>query len=502
MPIPCRQNSKDYIVKSDYDVLIIGSGIAGLGVAMHLEQDLDVLVLSKDYAWECNTFYAQGGIAVAKDAQDIPLHVSDTLSAGAGHCDPQAVEVLCSEGPSAVNDLIERGFLFDADDTGALLYTQEAAHSTNRILHAGGDATGRQLHLFLMEQLQFPILYNTQVIDLLIKESKCYGVSIFHNEKIFNLYAKKIIIASGGVGSLYTYHTNARTISADMHGICLEHGIELRDMEMMQFHPTVFIKAEGVRKQLLSEALRGEGAWIVDEDGKRFLFDYDSRGELSPRSLVSRAIFEYQQKSGKEIFLDVSSFAPEHFKERFPSIYFNMKNMGYDLPSQRIPISPAFHYAMGGIKSDLDGKVPGIADLYALGEVASSGVHGANRLASNSLLEGLVFATRVAKDLANIKNYQKASINFELTNEVLDKDGDKLLKNELRTLMWQYAGIVRNHKNLQKALNRVEDMLKLPTGKLIRLRLLTSKTIIQSALRRRVSLGAHYIRGNKKGKNI
>lgn len=482
-------------MKSHYDVLIIGSGVAGLATALNLPKDLNLLVLSKDYAWECNTFYAQGGIAVAVDDEDIPLHVEDTLNAGAGLCDKEAVELLCSEGRVAIKELIKLGFWFDKDENENLLFTKEAAHSRNRVLHAGGDATGRELHRFLMESLKFPILYNTQVVDLLIKDKRCYGVSVYHNEKIFNLYAKKIVIASGGVGSLYEYHTNSRTISADMHGICLEHGIELRDMEMMQFHPTVFVKSNAVRKQLLSEALRGEGAKVVDSDGKRFLFDYDKRGELSPRNIVSEAIFSYQQKTGKEIFLDVSCFSKEHFKNRFPSIYFNMNNVGYNLPHDRIPISPAFHYAMGGIKTDFDGKIDGVKDLYAVGEVASTGVHGANRLASNSLLEGLVFARRVANDLKDTLDEKKEKIDFLVPNDRLIKDGDKKLKNELRSLMWRSAGIVRSEKKLQNALNSVKDMLKLSTGKLIRLRLLTSKVIIKSALMRKKSLGAHYITG-------
>jgi len=484
-------------LRTQYDILIVGSGVAGLNTAMHLPKDKDVLVLSKDYAWECNTFFAQGGIAVASNEADIPLHVEDTLNAGAGHCNKDAVELMCSEGPNAIKDLIEDGFKFDRDEKGNLLYTKEAAHSTNRILHAGGDATGRELHLFLMESLKFPILYNTQVIDLLIKDDICYGVEVFHDDKIFNIYAKKIVIASGGVGSLYEYHTNSRTISADMQGICYEHGIELRDMEMMQFHPTVFVKSNAVRKQLLSEALRGEGAKIVDEDGKRFLFDYDERGELSPRNVVSEALYEHRKKTGKNIYLDVSDFEAEHFKKRFPTIYFNMKNLGFNLPYERIPISPAFHYAIGGVKTDFNGRIATIKDIYFVGEVASVGVHGANRLASNSLLEGLVYSKRTAMDILKTFTCNKKSELFTCSDEELVKIGDKELKNELRNLMWQSAGIVRYRDNLEKALNRVEEMLELPIGKLIRLRLLTSRGIIKSALKREKSLGAHYIKRRK-----
>ena len=485
-------------MKTQYDILIVGSGVAGLNTALHLPEDMDVLVLSKDYAWECNTFFAQGGIAVAPNKADIPLHVEDTLNAGAGHCNKKAVELMCSEGPKVIEALISSGMKFDRDDKGNLLYTKEAAHSTNRILHAGGDATGRDLHLFLMESLKFPILYNTQVIDLLIKNDICYGVEVFHDNRIFNIYAKKVVVASGGVGSLYEYHTNSRTISADFHGICCEHNIELKDMEMMQFHPTVFVQSTAVRKQLLSEALRGEGAKIVDEDGKRFLFDYDERGELSPRNVVSEALYEHRSKTGKDIYLDVSDFEAEHFQKRFPSIYFNMKNLGFNLPYDRIPISPAFHYAIGGVKTDLNAKVDTIKDIYFVGEIASVGVHGANRLASNSLLEGLVYSKRVATDIIKTFTYKKEIKEFTCKETILIKNGDKELKNELRNLMWQSAGIVRYEEKLKKALNRVEEMLKLPTGKLIRLRLLTSRVIIQSALRRKKSLGAHYIRGENR----
>ncbi len=482
-------------MKIYYDVLIIGSGIAGLNTALNFSSDTDLLVLSKDYAWECNTFYAQGGVAVAIDKSDIPLHIKDTLEAGDGHCDRSAVEIMCNEGPKVIEDLISSGFKFDADEKGNLFYTKEAAHSTRRILRAAGDATGRELHLFLMKSLKFPVLYNTQVVDFLIKDGICYGVEVFHKGNIFNIYAKKVVIASGGVGSLYEFHTNSRTISADIQGICCEHKIKLRDMEMMQFHPTVFVKTSWARKQLLSEALRGEGACIVDEDGKRFLFDYDKRGEMSPRNIVCEALYEYRKKSNKDIYLDISCFEKEHFKKRFPTIYFDMKNIGFDLPKQRIPISPAFHYAIGGVKTDMSGKIEGVKDIYFVGEVASVGVHGANRLASNSLLEGLVFSKRVAVDISKTLAYEKKRVEFILKKRELVKSGDKKLKSELRGLMWQSVGIVRNKKELKQALDWVEKALELPIGRLIKLRLLASRSIIKSALKREKSLGAHYIKG-------
>ena len=481
-------------MKTSYDVLIIGTGIAGLNVALSLPAHLSVLIVSKDYAWECNTFYAQGGVAVAKDAEDVALHIEDTLAAGAGHCNKEAVQTLCENGPLAIQRLIERGFSFDKDADGNLLYTKEAAHSTNRILHAGGDATGRYIHLFMMEHLPFPILYNTQVTDLLIREGVCYGARVFHAEAMFNLYAKKVVIASGGVGSLYEYHTNARTISADMQGICLSHNIELSDMEMMQFHPTAFVLGNSVRKQLLSESLRGEGAMVVDEDGKRFTFEYDPRGELAPRDVVSRAIFKHKQKTHKEVYLDLSAFEKEHFKQRFPSIYFNMTNIGYNIPKERIPISPAFHYSMGGIKTDLNGRIASVQDVYAVGECAHTGVHGANRLASNSLLEGLVFSERVAHTICESFDASKLMQPFCEEEACLLEENDKELKNELRHLMWNDAGIMREPATLLRAKKRVEEMLQLPIGRLLKLRLLVSQKIIDSAIARKHSLGAHYVK--------
>ena len=478
--------------KTVYDVIIIGSGIAGLNLANLIEKDKKVLIVTKERSWDCNTFYAQGGIAVARDESDIEAHIKDTLDAGAGLCDEEAVRVMCSEGREVVKNLIDRGCPFDRDEKGEILYTKEAAHSTNRIIHAGGDATGREVHKFLMYENPHELLYNATVTDLLIEDDICHGVKVYSSGKIRNYYAKAVVIASGGVGSIYEYHTNSYTISGELQGIALEKGLELRDMEMMQFHPTVFIHSVGARKQLLTEALRGEGAWIVDENGKRFLFDYDKRGELSPRSLVSRAIFDYKSKTKKEVYLDLSMFEKEFFKKRFPTIYYNLKDLGYNLPEDRVPISPAFHYAMGGIKVDLDGKVSGMKNLYAIGEVANTRVHGANRLASNSLLEGLVFSNRVKKAI------DKERFNFSIKEfgedeEVLIKPKDKEIKNELRNLMWESAGVVRSRKKLENTLLKIDAFLDADIGKFLRLRLKTSRNIVKSTIYRKESIGAHYI---------
>jgi len=479
-----------------YDVVIVGAGIAGLYAALNLPSNKKVLIINKDNPWECNTFYAQGGVTTAVDDADIALHIQDTLNAGAGLCNEDAVKVLSENSQKVIHDLIERGFEFDKDEDGNLLYTKEAAHSRKRILHAGGDATGRYIHSFLLEKNIHPMLSNAIVVDLLLAKEKgtqtCCGVSVYHEGTFKNIVADTVILASGGIGSLYEYHTNAHSISADLHGICLEKGIALENMEMTQFHPTVFVGSNGAQKQLLSEALRGEGAKVVDENGFRFLLEYDKEAELAPRDIVSRAIFDYHQRTGLKTYLSFEDFDAEYFRTRFPNIYKNLQLLGYELPQDRVPISPAFHYAIGGIKTDLDAKVPHVRGLYAIGEVASTGVHGANRLASNSLLEGLVFALQATKSLKK-ENFKITQENFENFDKILKLDADTEKKSDLRLLMWKEVSIRRTKKGLQSALNSVESMLQEEVGLLLKLRLLTARAIIHSALNRETSIGVHYI---------
>ncbi|MBD5164718.1 FAD-binding protein [Helicobacter sp.] len=492
-----------------FDVIIVGAGVAGLYASLNLPKNLKVLILCKEQPWECNTFYAQGGIAVAKDVNDIPLHVKDTLNAGAGMCDEKAVKTLSEESLEVLEDLIARQTPFDRDAQGNLLFTKEAAHSTSRIIHAGGDCTGRALHSHLIAQISHTLWKNATVTELLIEGNHCYGVSVLTKRGNYNLYAKHVILASGGVGALFEYHTNAYTISSELHGMILENGLKLKDMEMLQFHPTVFVKTPHARKMLLSEALRGEGARIVDFFGNRFLFDYDSNGELAPRDKVARSIFDYKMKleeknpqapqEQKEVYLDLSPFSKEFFYERFPNIARNLSALGYELPKDRIPISPAFHYCMGGIETDDVGRVVGMQNLYAMGECACTGVHGANRLASNSLLEGLVFSRRSAKEILGSYGVGQNTIQdsklreFPLHSQVLQKEQDENLKAILRHLMWHKVGIIRRKSGLNEALGGVEVMLQSGVGRLLRLRLLTAKNIIESALKRDFSVGAHYI---------
>ena len=481
-----------------YDYVIIGTGIAGLNAARLIPKDKKVLVLCKKSPWDCNTFWAQGGIATAVDDSDIPVHISDTLTAGAFYNDKDAVELLSKKSLKTITNLIDIGLEFDLNNQGKLAFTKEAAHSRSRILHADGDATGRMLHVFLLEQCQHEIVTNAVVNDLLIKDDICYGVQFFTSETEQRVvYSHNTIIASGGVGSIYRYHTNSTAIAGEVQGIICEKGLSLKDMEMMQFHPTVVKGTHFARKPLLSEALRGEGAHIVDENGYRFLFDYHKDGELAPRDVVSRSVFDYNKKTGYGIFLDLNMFEKSWFKKRFPNIYANLKDLGYDLPFEKVPISPAFHYAMGGIETTIDAKVKGMKNLYAIGESACTGVHGANRLASNSLLEGLVFSEVAVEDsLSNNFKISYKNYSNNISSYVRNKKIDKQIKNRLRKIMWEAVSIVRTTSDLEKALDQIEDYLKEDVGRLLYLRLLTAKSILKSALKRQKSLGAHYIKEN------
>ena len=469
------------------DFLIIGAGIAGLNIARLIPKDYSTVIISKGSLWDCNTFYAQGGIATAKDKDDVSSHIEDTLKAGDGLSDIQAVKKMSENSIEAIQNLIDNGFKFDSKN-GKLLYTKEAAHSTNRILHADGDATGRVLHKFLLLKTKHKIYTDSIVVDLFIKDKICYGAEVIIEGESKKIYANYTIIASGGVGELYSNNTNSKSISGDIQGICIEKGISLKNMEMMQFHPTVLLKDDGTR-MLLTEALRGEGAYIIDKNGKRFLFDYHKDGELAPRDVVSRAIFDYSIKYDSKIYLSFSEFKAGFFKKRFPNIYKNLLALGFEIPLEPIPISPAFHYAMGGIDVDLNSQVKNIKHLFAIGEASCTGVHGANRLASNSLLEAIVFSKIAIEHI--LKDFHKLEpVKFSKNYKNIKKNIN--IEKQLSYLMWQKVGIVRSDNRLKEALNEIESYLKLNLDRLTYLRVLTAKNIVKSALSRENSVGAHF----------
>ena len=476
-----------------YDVIIVGAGVGGLYCAMNLPKTLKVLVVCKGEPWECNTFYAQGGISISTDKEDVQSHIEDTLGAGSFTNNPSSVEYLCKSSLGVIEDLEKIGLRVDRDEAGRVLYAKEGGHQKARIVHFDGDGSGRYLHTHLITHLHHLLWKQSSVVDLLIDNGRCYGVSLESRGEIHRIYAKYVVLASGGVGGLYRYHTNASTISVEIHGMILEHHGRLQDMEMMQFHPTAFIQASSARKPLISEAVRGEGGKIVDSKGRRFLFDYDTRGELAPRDIVSRGIFNYTMKNNEKAFLDLSSFTQESFSKRFPNIYHSLTSHRLKVPEDKIPISPAFHYSMGGIEVDESGRVIGIDHLYALGECANNGVHGANRLASNSLLEGIVYGKRVAEEILAQDFGGESRQIFPELREKLILENDHRLKEFLRGIMWEKVGILRTSEGLNSALGGIEAMLQSNIGRMLKLRLLCAKEIILQALQRKQSLGAHYI---------
>ncbi len=467
-----------------FDCIIIGSGLAAIWSAKFLnEAGFSTLMVTKNQVWDCNSFYAQGGVTIANDEKDMPLHIEDTLKAGSFYNKKEAVEILSKSSLKLRDELAKYGFRFEPN------VTKEGAHSVARVYHKGGDATGREIHKFLFNKDKSFFLDEALVFDILVDNDVAYGISVLHKNKKYNIYANNVLIASGGIGALYKYDTNARTIAGEMQGLAIEKGIKLKDMEMTQFHPTVFIEMKFSQKLLLTEALRGEGAYVVDENGKRFLFNYDKRGELASRDIVSRAIFLHQQE-GHKVYLDVSMFDEEFFQKRFPTIYYKLKDYDINVPYELIPISPAFHYIMGGIEVDLNSKVTGFKNLYAVGEVSNTGVHGANRLASNSLLECFIFGKRAAKEIIK-QNFKTENKKFEINSEELFKNDDKKYKNLLREQMWKNVGIIRTKEGLNEAIEFIENSMD-KVGRMAKLRFLTAKEIVKSALERKESLGAHY----------
>ena len=473
------------------DVLIIGNGIAALSAAINLPDSLNVLLITKATGEGCNSHWAQGGVAAPADLDDIECHIQDTLQAGAGRCDEQAVRRLVTEGYTVINDLVNQAMPFDRDENGAILLTKEAAHSRARILHAGGDATGQQIHAFLSGLNRRRVLTGVTVVDLLIEEGRCFGATLEQDGVRSNLYAHQTLIATGGFGGLYAVSTNAPGMMGELQGIAADRGCLLKDMHFTQFHPTVFTGTDAIQKPLLSEALRGEGALIVDETGRRFLLEVDDRGELAPRDVVARAVYAHAQ-AGHEVYLNLRAFEAEQFKARFPTIYGRLSSFGYHPPADLIPISPAFHYAMGGIATDADARVLNVAGLYAVGEVACSGVHGANRLASNSLLEALVFGKIAAQSIG--ANPDRAPIkHFDIDDDPLYAPVDSTVIAKIRHILWRDAGIVRTQAGLKRAQSELAELKAQPMGRLMSRSLITASAIVDQALACHESVGAHYL---------
>jgi L-aspartate oxidase len=499
------------------DVLILGGGLAGLRAALAVDRRLSVTVVTKDDLQGSSSQWAQGGIAGVVDPEDrFDNHVTDTLAAGGGLCHPSVVDAVVREAPGRIGELIEWGTRFDERD-GALALGREGGHSHHRIVHALGDATGREVMRAVIEQTRrldnLSIWPETFTIDLVTHEGACRGALVWnprHGKTL--VWARRTILATGGAGQLYRESTNPPGASGDGMALAWRAGATLRDMEFMQFHPTVLYIAGGSRS-LITEAVRGAGAWLVDRDGRRFMPEFDARAELAPRDVVSRAITVVMHRTHHaNVYLDLSHLDPVMVRERFPGMAAICATFGLDLARDRIPVRPGAHYMIGGVRVDDAGRtdVPG---LFAAGEVTSSGLHGANRLASNSLLEGLVYGARAGETAAAevLAEGSRGADEFRVpgiaeparpaaddgTDATLDLDD---IRNSLRALMWRHAGVERTGDSLGEALATVEGWCRYvlprqfadPRGWQLQNMLEVARLMIRGAIRRDETRGVHF----------
>ena len=469
--------------------------MAGLHTAWRASEQSDVLLLTKRSLFDSATAYAQGGIAAALGAGDSPeLHRRDTLAAGAALCDAAAVQVLVEEGPARVRELQTAGADFDLEPTGDLKLGREAAHSKNRIVHAHGDQTGAEVARTLIERVheseRVGVIEKARVLDLIVRGGECVGVRASIAGRPAEIVADVTVLATGGCGQVYRYTTNPVVATGDGFAIAHRAGARLADMEFVQFHPTALDTPENPL-QLISEAVRGEGATLVNAAGERFMLKRHRLAELAPRDVVARAIFR-EQRDGN-VHLDARKLG-SNFTKRFPGIFAICMARGIDPRRDLIPVTPAAHYMMGGVVTDLSGRSTR-KRLYAVGEVARTGVHGANRLASNSLLEGLVFAERVARDLARVSPLKSEPPTANWRVPVLtDRGAAQVSADAVRALMWEHAGIARTAKGLRFALQSLSTIEeRLPIGATEEQNLVeTSRLIVEAALQRKESRGGHF----------
>ena len=486
------------------DFIVIGSGVAGLRASIELAKSgARVTVLTKDKASESNTEYAQGGVAVVlSDDDDAELHEEDTLIAGAGLCDEMAVETLVTEGTKYIKQLIEWGTEFDREG-GRLVFTQEAAHSRRRILHAHGDSTGKEIVRALIararQEKTIVLMPFANTESLLVIDGRCVGVRFL--DPILRapreIFARAVILCTGGAGQLYLHTTNPPVATGDGMAMAYFAGAEMADMEFIQFHPTA-LNLENAPRFLLSEAMRGEGGILRNKFGERFMPHYDERLELAPRDIVSRSIVAEMRRTGtRSVFLDMTALHEDFLRERFPNIYETCKFYGLNIATDLLPVSPASHYCMGGVRTDLHGRTT-VKGLYAAGEVACTGVHGANRLASNSLLEGLVFGARAgASAVADNFKFQISSFKLK-TEDQRPKTEDRsseistAVKKRVKRVMWERVGILRDTDSLKRALAEFEQIEKSNLSVSSRNFVTLALLVTRGALWREESRGGHF----------
>ena len=507
------------------DFLVIGSGIAGLSFAIKAAKKGKVLVLTKVNADETNTKYAQGGIAAVFDPEtdSYEKHINDTLIAGDGLCDRDIVEVVVKEGPDRIRELIEYGANFDKQDDGDYDLTREGGHSAKRILHYK-DITGWEVERVLLEEVarnpNIEILTHYYAVELITqhhlgqevtrerKDTTCFGIYALDIEtgNVETILSKMTLMASGGAGHIYAATTNPVIATGDGIAMVYRAKGRIRDMEMMQFHPTSLYNPDEYPSFLITEAVRGEGGILRDKKGYEFMYDYDERGNLAPRDIVARSIDAEMKKAGEpHVWLDITHKPKEMILDHFPNIYERCLELGIDITKNPIPVVPAAHYTCGGVVTDMNGRTD-IPGLYAIGETAHTGLHGANRLASNSLLECIVFAQAAAKDILNQPLVPTPKLPAWDESRVTDADEEVVISHnwdELRRFMWSYVGIVRTTKRLQRAQRRIELLREeideyyanfRVTSDLLELRNLvdTADLIVKCAKLRHESRGLHF----------
>ena len=507
-----------------FDYIVVGSGLAGLYAAYKASFKGNVAVITKSFVRESNSFNAQGGIAAVTSFEDDPqIHKSDTLIAGRGLCEDSSVDVLVNEGPHRIQEIIADGMKFDTEN-GALALGLEGGHHKRRILHAGGDSTGRWITEFVISKVEekenITVYENTSLLDFLVAEGECYGVRCWSenpsligeeaggNGKEVLLYANNVFLTSGGTSAIYARTTNPQTTIGDGLAVAYKNGCRIMDMEFIQFHPTALFHPGDRPSYLITEAMRGYGGVLRTKDGKEFMQKYDPRLSLAPRDIVARAIDNEMKTRGDEhVYLDATHKDPEETKEHFPNIYKKCLSIGIDITKDYIPVAPAAHYLCGGIKVDLDGQ-SSIRRLYAIGECSCTGLHGGNRLASNSLIEAIVYADAAAKHaLSVLERYDYNEDIPEWNDEGTISTEERVLitqsMKEVNQIMEAYVGIVRSNTRLTRAWNRLDILYEetealfkrsKATRELCELRNMINVgyLITRQAMERKESRGLHY----------
>ncbi len=479
-----------------FDYIIVGSGLAGLYAAYKASAKGSVAVITKSFLRESNSFNAQGGIAAVTSRDDNPeIHKSDTLIAGRGLCEDRSVEILVNEGPDRIAEIIAEGMEFDTVN-GVLALGLEGGHHKRRILHAGGDATGRWITEFaikkVLERDNISIFENTLLLDLLVSDGECYGVRCWsENEALQSdekgsevlLYANHVFLTSGGASAVYARTTNPQTTIGDGLAIAYKSGCRILDMEFIQFHPSGLYLKDSQRAFLISEAVRGERAHLLDKNGKRFMVPIHELAELAPRDIVARSIYKQMQKDGMPyVTLSLKHLDKEMILQRFPGIYAQCKEFGYDL-TQEIPVAPAAHYSVGGVMSNNEGRTD-VKRLYVCGEVAATGIMGANRLASNSLIECLVFASRAVEDSVKVGAVKECPhFDYEYTKDEANAELYARLKEQVSEIMNSHAGIIRSEEGLKEGLKKIEAL---------------SQSIKQRQAQRQVSGREYYLEASRR----